>query len=476
MRPTVVLDVVGLTRRLLGEDTPELRKLSEDGATARTIGHVTPAVTCSVQATYLTGLPPSGHGCVGNGWYYRELGEVALWRQAAGLMSGDRLWDTARRRDPSFTVATLFWWYAMYNGADWSVVPRPTYTADGRKIPDVHTAPGGLRDELTHRLGPFPLFNFWGPAADLVSSRWIADAARHVFDTRRPTLTLVYLPHLDYDLQRHGPEHPRSRSALRAIDALCGELIAHFDRAGARVVVLSEYGITPTTGPVHINRVLRRAGLLAVRDELDGEKLDAGASDAFAVADHQVAHVYVRDAARVAEVAALLARVDGVDEVLDASGLRAVGLDHPRSGELVVLARPDRWFTYYYFTDEDRAPAFARTVDIHRKPGYDPCELFVDPALRWPRAHVAWGLAKRALGMRSLLSVVPLDADLVRGSHGRPPADPADAPLMLSTAPELLPDRVGAVDVKGVLLDHVFGRRPRDDRASNALSGVWAAA
>jgi predicted AlkP superfamily pyrophosphatase or phosphodiesterase len=456
LRRTLVLDVVGLTRSLLGEHTPHLSRLAREGA-IRDLRTVLPAVTCSAQATFLTGLAPSGHGIVGNGWYFRELAEVLFWRQANGLVSGEKVWESARRREPTFTCAKLFWWYNMYSTADVTVTPRPMYPADGRKIPDVYTQPAELREELQTKLGTFPLFRFWGPAADLVASRWIADCARYIWVTRKPTLTLVYLPHLDYDLQRLGPDDPKVAPALRDVDALCGELIELARADGARVIALSEYGITSVRGAVHLNRVLREAGLLRVREERAHELLDAGASEAFAVADHQVAHVYVRARERLAEVKALLERTPGVERVLDEEGQRARGLHHPRSGELVAVSAADRWFSYYYWLDDARAPDFARTVDIHRKPGYDPVELFLDPALSAPKLRVAAKLLQRALGFRTLLDVIALDADLVRGSHGRLTDRPEEGPCLISSEPELVPlPDVAAGDVKAVILDHLF--------------------
>ncbi len=456
MHKTVVLIVVGLSRDLLGEATPNLQALAREGA-VRPLRPVLPAVTCTVQSTFATGLLPRDHGAVANGWYFRDQAEVWLWRQSNRLVAGEKIWEAAARRDSAFTCATLFWWYNMYSAATYAVTPRPMYPADGRKIPDIYTEPPELRAELTARLGAFPLFNFWGPAADLASSRWIADCARHVYDTRRPTLTLVYLPHLDYNLQRLGPHHPDIRKDLAAIDGIAGELIGHVRRDGARVVVLSEYGITAVSGAVHVNRALREAKLTRVRTELGRELLDAGASEAFAVADHQVAHVYVRRPERVPEVRRLLETLPGVEAVLDDTGKRAHALDHPRAGELVAIARPDRWFTYYYWLDDAVAPDFARTVDIHRKPGYDPVELFLDPALRAPKLRIGWTLAKKALGFRYLMDVIPLDAGLVKGSHGRLPADGAPGPVLLSSEPDLLPAAtLSATDVKALVLDHLF--------------------
>ncbi|CAN5704854.1 alkaline phosphatase family protein [soil metagenome] len=456
MKRTVVLNVVGLTPDLLGEATPHLQALVRQGG-MRPLRTVLPAVTCSVQSTFTTGLLPRDHGCVANGWYFRDTAEVRLWQQSNRLVKGEKIWEAARERDPAFTCAKLFWWYNMYSSADYSVTPRPLYPADGRKSPDIYAEPAELRDELTAKLGQFPLFNFWGPKANIRSSRWIADCARYVYDTRRPTLTLVYLPHLDYNLQRLGPDHPDIQRDLREIDAVCGELIAHVQQDGARVIVLSEYGITPVSGTVHINRVLREAGLLRIKPEVGREMLDSGASEAFAVADHQIAHVYVRSPSRIPQVKQLLEGVSGIEAVLDEEGKRAHGLDHPRSGELVAISAADRWFSYYYWLDDARAPDFARTVDIHRKPGYDPVELFVDPMLRAPALKVGWTLTKKALGFRYLMDVIPLDASLVKGSHGRIIDSSAAGPLFISSEASLLPEgEVVAIQVKELALQHVF--------------------
>ena len=460
MNRTLVILVVGLAPRLVGPNTPNLKRLAERGA-LRALRTVTPAVTCTAQSTLLTGLMPSGHGAVGNGWYFRDLREVLLWRQPNNLVEGEKVWEAGRARDPGFTCAKMFWWYNMYASAEWSATPRPMYPADGRKIPDHYAHPHALHDELDAKLGQFPLFKFWGPMADVASSDWIARATLHVMETRQPTLTLTYLPHLDYGLQRLGPDlaHPRIRQDLREVDALCGELIEAADRAGQRVVVVSEYGITPATDAVPINRALREAGLVAVRPEEHGrEILDCGASAAFAVADHQIAHIYVADPARIAEVKALVERLDGVEAVWDEDGKRAHGLDHPRSGELVALAKADRWFSYYYWLDEAKAPDFARTVDIHRKPGYDPVELFIDPEIRFPKVAAASKLARRKAGFRQLLDIIsPSATHLVRGTHGRLTDDPQDGPLVISSEAGLMPEgMVEATGFKSLVLSHVF--------------------
>jgi len=459
-QPLVVIDLVGLTFDLVGAHTPNLRRLAEEGF-MRPMGTVLPAVTCAAQTTLLTGLLPREHGIVANGWYFRDLADVWLWRQSNHLVSGERIYQAGRRRDSTYTTAKLFWWYNMYADVDWSLTPRPSYPADGRKLFDTYSQPPELRDRLQATLGVFPLLKFWGPGADITSSRWIADAAVQVLAENRPTLTLVYLPHLDYNLQRLGPDDPRIVDDLRAIDAEAGKLIEAARRNRAAVVVLSEYAITAVDRPVHINRLLRERGFLTVRREpLGWETLDCGASRAFAVADHQVAHVYVRRPQDVPSVAAALEGAEGIDMVLDRGRQAEFGIDHPRSGELVAVAAPGAWFTYYFWLDDALAPDYARTVDIHRKPGYDPVELFVNPALRFPNLHIARRLAQKKLGFRYYMDVIGLDATIVRGSHGRLPSpgrEASEGPVFISSSRTIERDTVPMTAVKEMLLGIQFG-------------------
>ena len=457
MKPLLAMIVVGLTPGHLAL-TPKLAALARDGAMVP-LATATPAVTCSAQATFMTGLTPRDHGIVGNGWLFRDLMEVMLWRQSNRLVAGEKVWEAGKKRDPAFTCANMFWWYNMASSHDIGATPRPIYKADGRKLPDCYTVPASLRGRLTERLGPFPLFQFWGPATSIASTRWIAEATKIVMAASNPTLTLAYLPHLDYDLQRFGPDatHPAVRQSLAEIDAVAGDLAATAQAQGRDVVVLSEYGITAVDRPIHINRALREAGYLAVRTEDDGELLDPAVSKAFAVADHQIAHVYVAEPALVSEIRAFLRSLPGVERVYDDADKHAVGLDHPRAGELVAMADARSWFTYYYWTSDDRAPDFARTVEIHRKPGYDPVELFLDPALSAPKLAIAKRLLMRKLGFRALMNVIPLDASLVRGSHGRITERAEDGPLVIASRAHLVTrDDVAATDVKSLLLNAVF--------------------
>lgn len=451
MTPLVVVDVVGMTPKLL-RHMPNLAALGRNGWQAE-LGTVLPAVTCSVQSTFLTGTMPKDHGIVGNGWYFRDVGEVHLWRQHNKLVLGEKLWETARAGNPDYQAANVCWWYAMGASTDITVTPRPIYHADGRKSPDAYVRPPALHDELTGALGEFPLFQYWGPTATIRSSEWIIGASRKILRDHHPDLLLAYVPHLDYDLQRFGPDSPEAARAAREVDDALKPLLDDARNAGATVVALSEYGITEVRRSIDINRLLRREGLLEVYTQAGMEYLDPWVSRAFAVSDHQVAHVYVADPADLPRVKDMLSELAGVDEVLDRAAQEKYGIDHERAGELVVVADPDAWFTYYYWLDDDRAPDFARGVEIHRKPGYDPAELFFNPADKLAKAKAGLNLVRKKVGLRYSMQVVPLDPSYVRGSHGRLPLSADDGPVMLCSVPDAEPGgAVAATQVRDLLL------------------------
>jgi predicted AlkP superfamily pyrophosphatase or phosphodiesterase len=452
MQRTAILNVVGLTPRLISEATPRIRAFMERNRIAR-VQPGLPAVTCSMQSTYLTGRLPRDHGVVGNGWYDREYAEHRFWKQANSLVAGEKLWETLRHVDPEFTCAKLFWWFNMYSSADYAITPRPLYPADGRKVFDIHTQPMGLRERIKKDLGAFPFPHFWGPASSIKSTAWIAASAKWIEEKCWPSLSLVYLPHLDYDLQRFSIDTDKIAPALREIDDLVGDLIAFYETRGIKVILLSEYGITSVDRPVHLNRLFREKGWLAIKDELGRETLDLGGSKVFAIADHQVAHIYFNDFSIVDEVVKLLQSTPGVGQVLGKQDKFLAALDHPRSGDLIAVSDFRSWFTYYYWNDDKLAPDFARCVDIHRKPGYDPVELFLDPAIKYPKLKIGRKLALKHLRMRTLFDVIPLDATLVKGSHGRVPEDPQDWPVLMGDLPNL--PRSATLEPQQVR-DHLF--------------------
>tara|TARA_R110000751_G_scaffold76148_5_gene153258 strand:+ start:791 stop:2167 length:1377 start_codon:yes stop_codon:yes gene_type:complete len=456
MKKTVVLNVVGLTRGLIGEHTPFIKSFLERGASA-TITPQLPAVTCSVQATYLTGKTPSEHGIVGNGWYFKEEHEVKFWRQSNSLIQSEKIWDKLKKQDSNFSCANMFWWYNMYSNADYSVTPRPNYLADGRKIPDVYSYPAELRGHLQKELGTFPLFHFWGPKTSIKSSQWIADASLKTDVLHDPTLTLVYLPHLDYNMQRYGTDLTKISKDLREIDEVVKQLVEYYEAKSAHIILLSEYGITNVTNPIHLNRKLRQEGYLGIRVERGLELLDAGASKAFAVSDHQLAHVYVKNNEDIDKVKALLKSLKGVEQVLSGGEIKELQLDHERCGDLVVIADKDSWFTYYFWLDDKKAPDYARMVDIHKKPGYDPVEMLTDPKDKFLMPKVIWKLFKKKLGFRTVMDIIPLDATLVKGSHGRMPEDPKDHPILITNNKSTsLKDSLLATEVYGIIESHLI--------------------
>ena len=448
MNKTVVIDVVALSSSVTGE-MPFLKNyISKNNLSV--IDPMLPAVTTAVQSTYLTGKWPSEHGIVGNGWYDREDCEVKFWKQSNQLVLAEKIWEKAKKQDPSFTCSQMFWWYNMYSSADYSVTPRPQYLADGRKLPDCYSHPAALRDELQNKLGQFPLFQFWGPGANIKSTQWIADASMLTDDRYDPTLTLIYLPHLDYCLQKFGPDLSKIKPELLEIDKVIEQLVTFYEKKNAKIIILSEYGIAPVSNPIHLNRLLREEGLLQVRVERGLELLDAGASKAFAVADHQVSHVYVNDVSVMPQVRKLLEKVPGIELILDKEAQAKYHIDHERSGDFVLMADAESWFTYYFWMDDAKAPDYARCVDIHKKPGYDPVEMFMTSKLR-----AGYKLLRKKAGLRYVMDVIPLDATLIKGSHGRIGAPSEFSPVII-TDHKLQQNNISAVDVFGIIYEQIW--------------------
>lgn len=392
----IVLDVVGLqSEHLAAGHAPKLADLLEDRWSA-SLEPPFPAVTVPVQTTLATGTEPSTHGDVASGEYDRERDEVAFWERDRG--DRDRLWETASDV-AGLTTGTLFFQHLIGTTADVAVTPSPIEDEDNNMLEmNCWTNPEGFYDDLQAEYGHFPLHNYWSPMAGIESSDWILTAARESISRYDPDLLWVYVPHLDYDSQRHGPTADETLSAVTEIDARLGtflDWLRSTDRWDETVVnVVNEYGFHNVDTPTFPNRALREADLLAVQDDGEsGEEIDLAASQAFAMVDHQIAHVYTDspDEARRA-----LVGLRGVDTVLDEGDYAEYGIDHPNSGELVLVATPTAWFQYYWWTDDADAPYYATDMDIHAKPGFDPCELFI--------------------GEHGLAS---LDPTQVSGSHGR---------------------------------------------------------
>lgn len=437
MQPIVLINAVGLTPRLL-EHATRLKSIAAGGWVAD-MPEVLPAVTCTAQATLLTGTMPDEHGVVANGWLFRDTNEVRFWQQSNRLIQAEPLYATARqrarRRGIPFKSAKLFWWFNQGAAVDLSVTPKPHYAVDGNKAFGVTGQPVSVSDALVRELGAFPFPQFWGPTAGKRSTQWIALAAASTIRQHRPDLTLVYLPHLDYDPQRFGPRGTDMPKCVKELDDACEPLLDAACALGAKVWIVSEYGHCDVSRPVLLNRVLRTAGLLEVRAGPFGEQLDLYGSRAFAVCDHQLAHIYVPNADDVLRVRDVLLPIPGVSRAFVGDERSSIHLNQSRSGEIVLLAEPDAWFAYPFWLEDRNAPDYARAVAIHAKPGFDPCELFFDPGFRFPKLHAARRLMQKKLGFRMTMDVVPLDAGIVRGSHGLAVADPRDRPILVGHGP-----------------------------------------
>jgi Type I phosphodiesterase / nucleotide pyrophosphatase len=420
----VLLSVPGLR----GKDVaamPNLRGLVGGGDQTALVPSF-PCVTCPVQVNMTTGKPPAHHGVVANGFYWRDKRQVEMWTAWNDVIESPQIWDILAQHDPEIRSAVWFPMLAKGAEAEWVCTPAPIHNPDGSESLWCYTRPQQLYGELRDALGHFPLQHFWGPLANIKSTAWIADSAIYLARRERPNFFYIYLPHLDYAAQKHGPDSPEALQALTDLDGVLGRLIAGFGEAYGGLssrkdeplwLVVSEYAIGSVSHVVYPNRLLREAGLLTVRETDEGEQLDFAASKAWAMVDHQFSHVFVNGgAAEIARVKDVFTGGDGIDEVLGGDELAKYDLNHERSGEVVLISTPASWQAYYWWLDDARAPRFARTVDIHRKPGYDPVELHFDFATK----------------------SIPLDAARVKGSHGAPARDEWQHGVMLTSQPGVL--------------------------------------
>ncbi len=434
----VLLSIPGLREK----DVAQMRHLRDRFAGGE-IAELTPSfpcVTCPVQANMTTGVLPSRHGVVANGFYWRERRQVEMWTSPNECIERPQLWDLLSHREGGTTTAVWFPLHAKGCEADYVCTPAPIHNPDGSETLWCYTRPLELYGQLREELGDFPLQHYWGPMANIRSTAWIAASAVRAARRWQPDFFYIYLPHLDYAAQRNGPDSDAAQKAVAELDDVIGRLIDGMTEAYTAPVLwlaAGEYAIGPVDHVLFPNRLLRDAGLLAVRDQDGVEYLDLQTSRAIAMVDHQFSHIYVTDGQTetVRRVVELFRNQPGVAEVLCGDQRERYWLDHPRSGEVIVISAPNSWQAYYWWFDDSRAPPFARTVDIHRKPGYDPVELFFDQTNK----------------------CIPLDAGLVKGSHGAPATEPWQRTVLMASEPLRLPSRpLKDTDVFHIVLNH-FG-------------------
>ena len=452
MKKLVVLNVAALSPYEVDGSTPGFQTLAEQGEMSPLIAPQ-PALTCPSHATMITGLLPHEHGVVGNGWYERAHGKIFNWGRSDNLVHGERLWDALRARKPSAKIANLFWRFCTHSNCDLTLTERPTYFSNGRKGADVYASDKAFKQLCNQRIGAFPFFHFWGPKASVESSAWILNAARLAVEYSEPDLLLCYAPGLDYDVQRYGPNAPETKATLSRGDTLYSEFIQEMLALNYDVMVVSDYGFSTVDAPVFPNRALRAAGFVHVDDAVNGEWLEPAACRAFAVCDNQVAHVYVRDEADLPEVRACLSSLDGVKAVLEGQK-QSEALGHRRSGQLLLHAESNRWFSYPYWTHESKAPDFSRCVDIFNKPGFDPCELFLRPGFSGG-LHTAKRFIQLKTGIRAPFDVINTDPHCVRGSRTINPIDDDHNAVLITSWPRD-PGRIDMTQIKTLILDRML--------------------
>lgn len=351
-----------------------------------------------------TALPPARHGIVFNGIFNTRLRRVFFWDQSSGLVSGSRIWHGFRAQGG--TVGMLFWQQSLGEEIELILSPAPIHKHHGGMIDTCYCRPSQLYQRLSEAVGrPFRLRDYWGPTASRRSSEWITAALEFLLrcPDLRTDLIFAYLPHLDYAFQRYGPVAARSLEAITELAGMLERIRKAAEAAGYDYLFFGDYAFEEVPGgPVLVNHVLRTAGYFSIRRVGRHTYPDFHAARAFAITDHQIAHVYVREKSARESVASLLSGLSGVAEVLSAEEIFG---DAPDScGDLVVVASKGYWFAYPWWVDPGEAPDYASHVDIHNKPGYDPCELFFG---RFP-----WKVSQ--------------DPSRVHGSHGRTEGEELD--------------------------------------------------
>ena len=419
----VILDIVGLDVSHLDSSAqkyPNISSLFEKDGEYGYMKPVFPSVTCSVQASILTGKYPKDHGIISNGFFDRENLQTLFWEQSTNLVQSEKIWDIIKSKNDVLKTAMLFWQNSMYSNNDYVVTPRPIHLENGQMDMWCYSKPVNYYEDISREFGEFNLMNYWGPFASIKSSEWITKSVQYTIKNHRPNLIYAYLPQLDYTAQKFGHSSSQVTDDLKQIDNYVGNIIEKVKEAeifdDTRFLLLSEYGFNDVKDAIPINRILRENGLLQVRTINGKEYIDYEFSDAFAMVDHQIAHIYIKDSNNVSKekIKSTIEDISGIETVCDQKEKQLLHIDHSRSGELIAISNKDRWFSYYWYYDDqkkdssnpdqgkidnnEKAPTFTKTVDIHRKPGYDPLDLFIDPKRK----------------------CISTDTSLIRGSHGRP--------------------------------------------------------
>ncbi len=400
----IVLDIVGLEVSHISSGLiPSIANIANNnGGEYGYLKPVFPSVTSTVQTSILSGKHPNEHGIISNGLYDRDNYQVMFWEQSSKLVQTDRIWDVLKKKNQNLKTAVLFWQNTMFANSDFVITPRPLHLENGGMDMWCYSRPPNYYEDVSSKIGEFDLKSYWGPFASFKSTEWISKSVEFTIEKNMPNLLFAYFPQLDYSSQKFGKNSPQVKDDLKKIDGIVDSIVKATEGMGiiddTQFIVFSEYGFNDVNDGISINRVLRDNGLLATRTINNKEYIDFEFSQAFAMADHQVANIYLNKPENKNYVKKILEDAQGIERVCDDKEKQDLKIDSYRSGDLIAISNRDKWFSYYWWNDDDKAPTFTKTVDIHRKPGYDPLELFID-------------MQKKSISF---------DTRLVKGSHGRP--------------------------------------------------------
>ena len=333
---------------------------------------VFPAVTCTAQATLRTATEAREHGMIANGIFLRNLQRPAFWEQSSQLVSGKRIWEEARKN--GYTVGMFYFQQSLGEEVDELITPWPIHKHHGGMILKNYSRP--LNKKPAGYNENFPLQQYWGPLANAkVGNRIVNDVASFA----DCDIAFVYIPTLDYDFQRYSATDKKCAKAIALLKQQLEQLFDFAKANNAEVTILGDYEITEVTlPPTQPNLTLREAGYFATRNVNGHLYPDFNHSRAFAMADHEIAHVYIRDANDIAAVKSCLETTG--DYAIIEEHTPSAEWGHDLAGELLLQAKPGSWCAYTWWTLPHEAPDYATHIDIHSKPGYDPCELFFE---RW---------------------------------------------------------------------------------------------
>ncbi|HEX5904861.1 MAG TPA: nucleotide pyrophosphatase/phosphodiesterase family protein [Candidatus Nitrosocosmicus sp.] len=420
-----ILDIVGLDVSHLDSRSPSCPNILDLIAKDGDFGLMTPvfpAVTCTVQSSITTGKYPQEHGIISNGMFDKENLQTLFWEQSTNLVQSQKAWDVIKEQNSKLKTAMLFWQNSLYTNNDIVISPRPIHLETGQMDLWCYSKPVNYYETIMDKLGEFNLMNYWGPFASIKSTEWIAKSVQYTIENEKPNLLYAYFPQLDYSAQKYGKSSVQVQDDLRKVDNCIGSIIESTKKSGifdqTQFLLLSEYSFNDVNGAIPINRILRDKELLKVRTIKNKEYIDYEYSDAFAMVDHQVAHIYLNKfgKSKINVIKKILEEVSGIEKICDDVEKSNLHINHNRSGDLIAIADRDKWFSYYWWYEEetttnnlsgkesenpiqtDKAPTFTKTVDIHRKPGYDPLDLYID----------------------SQRKSISTDVSLIKGSHGRP--------------------------------------------------------